>query len=79
MLCRSGDLPANLYVEMSHIESVGGVKRVADAIGVERMLFGTHAPYYYPESSHLKVFTESELTAAEIAAITHENAERLLG
>jgi predicted TIM-barrel fold metal-dependent hydrolase len=79
MLCRSGDLPANLYVEMSHIESVGGVKSVADAIGVERMLFGTHAPYFYPESSQLKVFTESELTDAELAAISHENAERLLG
>lgn len=75
----AGVLPENLYFELSHIESVGGVKSVADAIGVERMLFGTHAPYYYPESSHLKVFTESELTDAEIAAITHENAERVLG
>ena len=78
-LNRSGDLPANVYFEMSHIESVNGVKTVADAMGVERMLFGTHAPYYYPEAAHLKVFTESELSAAEIAAITHENAEGLLG
>ncbi len=75
----AGAMPENLYFELSHFESVGGVKVIVDAIGVERVLFGTHAPYYYPESSHLKVFTESELTETQIAAITHENAERLLG
>lgn len=78
-LASSGDLSANVHFEMSHIESVNGVKTIADAVGVGRVLFGTHAPYYYPESAHLKVFTESELSAAEIAAITHENAERLVG
>ena len=76
---KAGELPANLYFEMSHFEGVGGVKTTADEIGIERVLFGTHAPYFYPESSHLKVFTESELSDSEIAAITHENAERLMG
>jgi len=78
-LARPGDLAPSVYFEMSHIESVNGVKTTADAVGVERVLFGTHAPYYYPEAAHLKVFTESELSPAKIAAISHENAERLLG
>lgn len=78
-LAHSGELPGNVYFEMSHIESINGVKTTADAVGIERVLFGTHAPYYYPEAAHLKVFTESELSEAEIAAISHENAERMVG
>jgi len=78
-LARAGDLAPNVYFEISHIESVNGVKTVADAVGVQRLLFGTHAPYFYPEAAHLKVFVESELSEAEIAAISHQNAQRLLG
>lgn len=71
-------LPANLYFEMSHFESVGGVQTAAESLGVGRILFGTHAPYYYPESSHLKVFQECAFPEEDLAAITHGNAERLL-
>ncbi len=78
-LASSGDLGSNVYFEMSHIESVNGVKSTADTLGIDRMLFGTHAPYYYPEAAQLKVFTESELSEDEIAAIAHGNAERMMG
>jgi len=74
----AGDLPGNLYFELSHFESVGGVQQMAGELGVERILFGTHAPYYYPESSVLKVFEECDFADADLAAITHQNAERLL-
>jgi len=73
-----GELPGNLYFELSHFESVGGVQALAGELGVERILFGTHAPYYYPESSVLKVFEECDFSEPELAAITHQNAERLL-
>ncbi len=73
-----GDLPGNLYFELSHFEGVGGVQSMANALGIERILFGTHAPYFYPESSHLKVFEECDFSAADLAAITHGNAEGLL-
>lgn len=71
-------LPANLYFELSHFESVGGVQKAAESLGVGRVLFGTHAPYFYPESAHLKVFRESAFSDADLAAITHANAEGLL-
>ncbi|MFW5868768.1 MAG: amidohydrolase family protein [Armatimonadota bacterium] len=74
-----GPLPERLYFEMSHVESVGGVQSVADEVGIEHLLFGTHAPYYYPESATLKVFDECDFSEEELAALTHENAERLLG
>ncbi len=72
-----GELPANLYFEMSHFESVGGVQEMANTLGIGHILFGTHAPYYYPESSHLKVFQECDFSEEELAALTHENAEGL--
>lgn len=71
-------LPDNLYFEISHFESVGGVQAMAEELGVQRLLFGTHAPYFYPESSHLKVFRECDFSPQELDAITHQNAERLL-
>ncbi|MGI5816652.1 MAG: amidohydrolase family protein [Armatimonadota bacterium] len=73
-----GPLPERLYFEISHIESVGGVQAVADEIGIEHLLFGTHAPYYYPESSALKVFKECDFSDEELEALTHGNAEGLL-
>ncbi len=74
----AGALPEHIYFEISHMESVGGVQAVADEIGIEHLLFGTHAPYYYPESTSLKVFEECAFSAEELAALTHRNAERLL-
>jgi predicted TIM-barrel fold metal-dependent hydrolase len=74
-----GALPERLYFEMSHVESVGGVQSVADAVGIEHLLFGTHAPYYYPEAATLKVFDECAFSEAELEALTHVNAEGLLG
>ncbi len=73
-----GDLPDNLFFELSHFESVGGVQSVAENIGVEHVLFGTHAPYFYPEAATLKVFDECDFSEADLEAITHANAERLL-
>jgi hypothetical protein len=74
-----GPLPDRLYFEMSHVESVGGVQTIADEVGIENLLFGTHAPYYYPEAATLKVFDECDFSDEELEALTHGNAEGLLG
>jgi predicted TIM-barrel fold metal-dependent hydrolase len=74
-----GPLPDQLYFEMSHVESVGGVKTIADQTGIEHLLFGTHAPYYYPEAATLKVFDECDFSDEELEALTHGNADGLLG
>lgn len=73
-----GPLPERLFFEISHVESVGGVQSLADEIGIGHLLFGTHAPYYYPESSVLKVFEECDFSEDELEALTHGNAEGLL-
>ncbi|MEA3399880.1 MAG: amidohydrolase family protein [Armatimonadota bacterium] len=73
------ELPANLYFEISHFESVGGVQDLAESLGIDHLLFGTHAPYYYPESSHMKVFEECAFSDADLAKLTHGNAKQVLG
>jgi predicted TIM-barrel fold metal-dependent hydrolase len=68
----------NLFFDLSRIESAGGVEKLGRQLGLDRLLFGTHAPYYLPESAMLKVTRECEFTSEELDAILHGNAERLL-
>ena len=68
----------NLFFEMSHIEGTGGVEELGRRLGLQRILFGTHAPYYYPESAILKVTRECDFTDDEQRAILYGNADRLL-
>ena len=62
----------------SHTEGTGGVEELGRRLGLERVVFGTHAPYYVPESAILKVTRECEFTEEEQQAILYGNAERLL-
>ena len=43
----------------------------------DRLCFGSHAPFYYFESAQLKL-QESDLSPEQLAAITHDNARKLL-
>ena len=69
----------NLYFELSRFEGTGGVEKLGRRLGLERLVFGTHAPYYYPESAMLKVKHECEFSEDELAGILQGNAQRLLG
>lgn len=67
----------NIYIEISHLESVGVVRKLIDNIGIERILFGTYAPYFYIESSFLKI-KESRFSEDETEMLFSQNAERLI-
>lgn len=77
-------LAPNLWHDISALEGVGGVGRLIEGrhwnlsgqIPVERMLFGSHAPYFPVESSLLKLF-ESSLTLPQVEAIMTSNARRM--
>lgn len=75
-------------LDISRIESTGGVGRMiegkpwdgfgtAKAVPVERLLFGSHAPYFPVETNLLKLF-ESPLSLKQMGAIMADNARRLL-
>ena len=68
----------SVFVEVSMLEGVGGLENVLDQVSVDRLLFGSHAPLFYFEATQLKL-KESPLSPGQLAAISHENAERLMG
>lgn len=70
--------PGNLFTDIAHVEGLGGVGKLAQAIGGERILLGSQAPLLYMESAVLKL-QEADLGEAEAGAIACGNARRLMG
>lgn len=68
----------NLYFEISMQEGVGGIEKLLQHAPIDRVLFGSHFPFFYLESALLKL-RESELAQFQRAAIATENAQHLLG
>jgi len=76
---------ANTFVDISHLEGNGAVGRMVGSIAglpsarvpVERIVFGSHAPYFPVETALLKLI-ESPLAAQQLQAIMQGNARRLL-
>jgi predicted TIM-barrel fold metal-dependent hydrolase len=66
-----------VYFEIATLEGVGGVGNLIKQLPVKRLMFGSHAPFYYFESSLLKM-KESPLTEAQAKAISEENARTVL-
>jgi hypothetical protein len=58
------------------LEGVAGVELLLKDWPLEKTLFGSHAPFFYPESARLKL-QESDLTAPQLAATAHNNAESM--
>lgn len=68
----------NLYFDFACQESVGGVGKLIAQTSPQRVVFGSHYPFFYFESSLLKVY-ESGLPADQQKAVLEGNARRLLG
>ncbi|MBM3933836.1 MAG: hypothetical protein FJ319_05970 [SAR202 cluster bacterium] len=68
----------NVYVEISRFVVVDGPKRLVDAMGLHRVLFGSR----FPDSAmapHLYGLHQMGFTKAELSAICAGNLEKLLG
>jgi len=66
-----------VYFDLSMVEGVGGVARLAERVSLERVLFGSHYPLFYFESALLKV-QESSLSDVQQKKIFEENPRNLL-
>ena len=68
----------SVYFDIATLEGVGGVANLLEQVPLDRVVFGSHAPFFYLESAVLKL-KESALSEAQAAAIQAGNARRLLG
>ena len=68
----------NVFVEISHLEGPGAVTDLIELIGVERVLFGSHAPYFYADGPRLKL-DEAGIEGEARRMIEEGNARRVLG
>jgi hypothetical protein len=68
---------AGAVFEIATLEGVEGVAKMLDTLPAEALCFGTHAPFFYPESALLKL-KESPLTPDQLEAVRHRNAGRLM-
>ena len=76
----------NVLLDISRLESVGGLGHLIEGkswrgatipVPVERILFGSHAPFFPVEASIMKLF-ESPLTLEQMQAVMNVNARQFL-
>ena len=66
----------DVSVDLSMLEGVGGLENLLAHVPTANVLFGSHAPLFYFESSELKL-QESPLTEDQLRSIRFANATRL--
>lgn len=67
----------NLTFDTARFDSTDGVRLLIEALGEERVLFGSHAPFLIPEATLIRVH-ESALKESALLALFHHNAQRFL-
>jgi predicted TIM-barrel fold metal-dependent hydrolase len=72
------DLPQNLWIELSFFEHESSLANALRLFPAERLLFGSHAPLFYPRANVAKI-EYSEAPEAAKEAVRRTNAEELLG
>ncbi|MGA2073504.1 MAG: amidohydrolase family protein [Terriglobia bacterium] len=68
----------NLHFDFACQESVAGLAKLIAQTSPNRVAFGSHYPFFYFESSFLKVY-EALLPAEQEMAVMEGNARRLIG
>jgi len=66
-----------VYFDIATAEGVGGITNLLKQVPADRVVFGSHAPFFYFESALLKL-KESVLSQQELSAVRFVNARHLL-
>lgn len=69
---------SGVFLDIAMLEGIAGIEAALAEFPVERLCFGSYAPVFYFESAKLKL-RESDLSDAQLDAITQANAQRFLG
>jgi predicted TIM-barrel fold metal-dependent hydrolase len=65
----------NLWLDISHIDGLRGLRTACDAVGARRLLFATSWPFFYARSALLKV-EEADIPRRALEGIRAGNAVR---
>ena len=68
---------SRIWFDIAMVEEVGGISKLLHSIPADRIVFGSHAPFYYLESALLKL-KESPLTGKVATSIRHGTVNRML-
>jgi predicted TIM-barrel fold metal-dependent hydrolase len=63
--------------DIATLENVGGVATVVEQVSADRVCYGSHAPFFYPEAAAMKM-KESALAEDVARKVLSSNAARLL-
>ena len=66
-----------VWFDVAMVEGVGGIEHLLESVPEGRVLFGSHAPFYYFESALLKL-KESFLSGYQLQKIAGQNAGEIL-
>jgi len=66
-----------VFFDIAALEGIGGISRLLKTVPVDRVLFGSHAPFFVWESAELKLM-ESPLPEPFLERIRRTNAVNLL-
>ncbi|MGY8656818.1 MAG: amidohydrolase family protein, partial [Verrucomicrobiia bacterium] len=66
-----------VWFDIANLESVGGVAKILKQAPRDKILFGSHAPFFIFESALLKL-RESDLTEEQLEAVAESNARKLM-
>jgi len=71
---------ANVWAEISFVESGQALVGAIQALGPDRLVFASHSPFFYFEAEVAKLGVPAEdVPPSVLQAIRHTNAEALLG
>ena len=65
-----------IWFDISTLEGMAGIERILQQLSVDRLVLGSNAPFYIPESALLKL-KESRLTEVQFNAISFKNAQAI--
>jgi hypothetical protein len=68
----------NVYFDIAMVEGVGGVGALASDVSPQRVVFGSHFPFFYFQSAALKI-KEAGFSASDEKTILEDNARGLYG
>lgn len=68
----------SICIDTARVDGTDGVPKLVDAIGADRVLFGSHAPFLIPEASLVRAFESGQLAEDQTKQLLLSNASDLL-